>query len=605
MVCGFRKGKITLKPDKTWVINEKTLKEDKDYEEYLKECIHFWKWLVESKEVDITRESTWRINNKIRIENLIEKISNENDAIPLREYLLELFSSKGENKLLWASWGGFTNFINSLTDNEIIWLKDVVLRIRNSSNFDDKWVDDISKRMISKNTKFNKLRNLKSTVRNLIGELFGKLHIEKHPIYNGNAKSFLDTFFDYNRNKYEDFEECFNKVKDIYLHEIGRLSPKMPENMEVDAMFNLFYHGKKDFGNDRWRELWERWENKLPNPPKNNPILEELSNSLLHISQIILYGPPGTGKTWLALQYAKSQGATKENGRLEFVTFHPSFSYEDFVEGIRPESNNKKELIFEKENGIFKRVAMNAFNALMEYLGKNKRWKDGKDVPKVTLSPEEKEKIKNAPAYYLIIDEINRGDISKIFGELITLLEKDKRLFGENEIIVTLPYSKTKFGVPPNLYIIGTMNTADRSIALIDVALRRRFAFVEMMPDMNLLREELGTNGIIGKAIDALEKLNERIIEEYDRDHQIGHSYYLQLKGLSGSDLEGKLRYIWLYEILPLLQEYFYGNEENIKKVLFKCDENTKDIFECYRNKINDDIGGFLDKIIQNEGTRT
>ena len=156
MVCGFRKGKITLKRDKTWVINEKTLKEDKDYEEYLKECIHFWKWLVESKEVDITRESTWRINNKIRIENLIEKISNENDAIPLREYLLELFSSKGENKLLWASWGGFTNFINSLTDNEIIWLKDVVLRIRNSSNFDDKWVDDISNRMISKNTKFNK-----------------------------------------------------------------------------------------------------------------------------------------------------------------------------------------------------------------------------------------------------------------------------------------------------------------------------------------------------------------------------------------------------------------------------------------------------------------
>jgi len=160
--------------------------------------------------------------------------------------------------------------------------------------------------------------------------------------------------------------------------------------------------------------------------------------------------------------------------------------------------------------------------------------------------------------FVLILDEINRGNIARIFGELITLVEESRRLGRGDETKVTLPYSGEEFGVPENLYLIGTMNTADRSIALLDTALRRRFEFVEMMPDSSLLDREVAEVHL-GSLLDAM---NERIRFLRDREHQIGHTYFLEVRGLDG------LRAVFQKQILPLLQEYFYDDWAKIAAVL-------------------------------------
>ncbi|HOB99446.1 MAG TPA: AAA family ATPase [Verrucomicrobiota bacterium] len=279
----------------------------------------------------------------------------------------------------------------------------------------------------------------------------------------------------------------------------------------------------------------------------------------------IFYGPPGTGKTWSALHNMRQvllqkNAGTREANRyaqalrqnnhdelkpliallesphgmpearyLEFVTFHQSYSYEDFVEGLRPESDADGNVRYKVKAGVFKRLC---------------QWA----------------KADPTHAYALVIDEINRGNISKVFGELITLIEADKRLGAANEIKVTLPYSGEEFGVPPNLLVVGTMNTADRSIALLDVALRRRFVFVELMPQPELLGEVAGVP--LGQL---LEFLNRKLEAHLDRDHQIGHSYFMGLKDLDD------LRFAWANRIIPLLQEYFYGDSEKLQAVL-GCD---------------------------------
>jgi 5-methylcytosine-specific restriction protein B len=175
-----------------------------------------------------------------------------------------------------------------------------------------------------------------------------------------------------------------------------------------------------------------------------------------------------------------------------------------------------------------------------------------------TDKPEQKKEQKNAAPYFLIIDEINRGNISKIFGELITLVEKDKR----DKIKIRLPYSQKEFSLPSNLYIIGTMNTADRSIAILDTALRRRFVFKEIEPNVDIIKIE---NQFADADLDLaflFEKLNTKIAEKLDRDHRLGHSYFLNVFRIAD------FKIIWYCQIIPLLMEYFYNDAGSISSII-------------------------------------
>ncbi|GAL00788.1 hypothetical protein JCM19314_1825 [Nonlabens ulvanivorans] len=218
----------------------------------------------------------------------------------------------------------------------------------------------------------------------------------------------------------------------------------------------------------------------------------------------------------------------------DFVTFHQSFAYEDFIEGIKPispdEGEETTDLGYKIENGVFKDLCIRAKN-------------DSEN------------------RYAIFIDEINRGNVSAIFGELITLIETDKRKGCKNELNIKLPYSKKEFSVPSNLDIYGTMNTADRSVEALDTALRRRFEFKEMMPNYNVIENEKVNDITLSEV---LETINERIELLIDRDHTIGHSYFV------GVDTVEKLANAFNNKIVPLLQEYFYGDYGKIGLVLGK-----------------------------------
>ncbi|WP_059008008.1 McrB family protein [Campylobacter coli] len=449
----------------------------------------------------------------------------------------------------------------------------------------------------------------------------------------------------------------------------------------------------------KYIELYKTYETSSYTKPLFEDILNNSNLSIIELSENqnlslnqILYGPPGTGKTYHTIDKAleilgenlKSRDEKKakfdeyvKNGQIVFITFHQSYGYEEFVEGIKPMMNNganSRELKYEIKDGIFKDICNKALenyensnlnteelrekielrekvekflNRLLETNEPISKTKGGnffinsfnnntieiysedverfdgifklslstfitllksniefnsavemfkkvfgrdyadrthtyyfnlvnkfKEYEKQAVLKTEDNKISSNSlnSYIIIIDEINRGNISKIFGELITLIEPSKRIGADEELKVTLPYSKEEFGVPQNVYILGTMNTADRSITSLDTALRRRFEFIEMMPDVSKLSNDYKDVNLR----ELLKAINTRIEYLLDREKTIGHAFFIDVENLED------LKKVFQNKIIPLLQEYFYNDYALISAVLNdngmieKCERNDK-----------------------------
>ena len=305
----------------------------------------------------------------------------------------------------------------------------------------------------------------------------------------------------------------------------------------------------------------EEWQSTKTRAPKGDPAplknlreekaggdqIKQVASSNPTALNTILFGPPGTGKTYETARRAVAicDQSTPDSRsslmrrydklcheqRIEFVTFHQSYSYEEFIEGLRPETKDEEAksagFRLEPRPGVLKRMAGRACQSRDNHV--------------------------------LIIDEINRANISKVLGELITLLEEDKRAGADNEITVTLPYSGEVFSLPGNLHIVGTMNSADRSIALLDTALRRRFRFEEVPPDSTLLKDR----AVEGVPLDRmLQSINERIEWFLGSDHLIGHGYFTNVGSLS------ELDEVIANKVIPLLREYFHEDVSRVRAIL-------------------------------------
>ena len=316
----------------------------------------------------------------------------------------------------------------------------------------------------------------------------------------------------------------------------------------------------------------EQWQ-----PPRKRRMArqeepEERRSSDRRNLNVILYGPPGTGKTYatasrcVGICDGAEEPADEEQmrsryrelaaaGRIEFVTFHQSYGYEEFVEGLRPKTGGDAGMSLTATDGVLKRMAQRAREAT------------------------------EGEPHVLVIDEINRANVSKVLGELITLLEEDKRRGAENEVAVTLPHSGERFTLPANLHLLGTMNTADRSIALLDTALRRRFRFEELAPDPELLEEAAEAAGVDLPAV--LHAMNERLEWLLDRDHLIGHAWFMTAGNRTEVDE------VMRRKIIPLLAEYFYEDWAKVRAVLGGGDDFVRG--EPLKRPPGLDDGGYED----------
>lgn len=450
-------------------------------------------------------------------------------------------------------------------------------------------------------------------------------------------------------NKYKKTEFDCKALQDLEKYTGGIF-----DNTNYDYTYNIRNFSIEDF--DEYKEeLYNKFcslvdlFNRFPqkdfikiNEEFESNNTQKMLNQNSSLNQI-LYGPPGTGKTYHTIDKAleilgenlESRDEKKakfdeyvKNGQIVFTTFHQSYGYEEFVEGIKPRIDSKenyKEIEYEIKDGIFKEFCERALDTKQKFnfvqikdnflnhcrekksiIHKNKEYKFEEPNNLITgnlkihinyirdmieqiglsygnLSDTEIEGyirskidsgdniIKNYKiildyfyykyinfSFVFVIDEINRGNVSKIFGELITLIEPSKRIGEKEELKITLPYSGEKFGVPKNVYIIGTMNTADRSITSLDTALRRRFEFVEMMPDVSKL--SMDCEGV--NLQELLKAINTRIEYLLDREKTIGHAFFIGVENLND------LKSIFQNKIIPLLQEYFYNDYALINAVL-------------------------------------
>lgn len=496
-----------------------------------------------------------------------------------------------------------------------------------------------------------------------------------------------------------------NKQTEPYLNQICKVNIPEENQISFNEYSNILENVKKlevpfyKISYDAW--VWNEQQNEIKNKNSekaiNNTTTKSEKSMKTNLNQI-LYGPPGTGKTYntinLAMEivrpetYGKYKNDRKmlkeefdkllfnpktETGQIAFVTFHQSYSYEDFIEGIKPiidEENDKlnnDNLKYEYSSGIFKKLCRaasrgNQFLDKIEWLKNECSELDGKNPVEINtkgtsfevsyrggstfrVKPlnskkqdadyaasienirklyegESRKKVynptyvngileylydkglsknnfKNDKNYVLIIDEINRGNVSQIFGELITLIEKDKRIGEEEKLETLLPYTKDSFGVPNNIYIIGTMNTADRSVEALDTALRRRFTFIETPPlyDLSQLEKVIASGHTLGEI---LKTINKRIEVLLDKDHLIGHSYFI-FDRMDDDKIVSNTMEAFNNNIIPLLQEYFYGDYGKIGLVLgkgFVETEITNEKFANFKYEDEDTIQELKNKMI-------
>ena len=426
----------------------------------------------------------------------------------------------------------------------------------------------------------------------IFGELYGKLHVEEAPIVNSctiEALYYLGFLENMKEGKYEKVKDAFEKFKEEYRTIMKQSLKKeyatkgttheVPINYEIDQFFNVIdkIKNENDIEGAKEKEIEDFYKKVLDIKKHQKQIkkvgmnyrkIEFEEGGFLHLNQIY-YGPPGTGKTFEALKTGIEKFG-EEN--YQIITFHPSYDYTDFVEGVFPNTNKQSgTLIYEIKDGVLKKIAAKALFAALHVNGHIQEEKQldtvkWSEVYEIYNSVKDKDKINwdTAHKFLLIIDEINRGDVSRIFGELITIVEEDKRLGGKNELLVELPYSQERFGLPKNLYIIGTMNTADKSIAHFDVALRRRFVFKEFLPDFKKVR------GIPNHVRSKLEKLNQKLSEEPDIgwQKQIGHSYFMKMDNEGTYIGNDELDNVVKTKLLPLLEDYFFYDKRKLVRFL-------------------------------------